>query len=170
MITPTLQCRKIDITDSVAAITALLHAAYAQHAAKGLCYWASHQSVEDTAVRFSTGHGFVGTLNGKIVATMTLRPPNPNTKVALFRNPETWSFCQFAVHPDLKGQGFGKQLHDFAADFAIANGCRYLALDTAQPAQALIEMYRSWGYVEVGTCDWRPHTNYLSILMQKQIA
>lgn len=53
--------------------------------------------------------------------------------------------------------------------FAIAHGCRYMALDTAQPAQALIEMYRSWGYVEMGTCDWRPHTNYLSILMKKPI-
>jgi hypothetical protein len=42
-----------------------------------------------------------------------------------------------------------------------------MALHTAQPAVALINMYRSWGYTQVGTCDWRPHTNYLSVLMSK---
>jgi hypothetical protein len=45
-----------------------------------------------------------------------------------------------------------------------------MALDTAQPAQALIDMYVAWGYTPVGTCDWRPRTNYLSVLMQKPIA
>lgn len=44
-----------------------------------------------------------------------------------------------------------------------------MALHTAQPAVALINMYRTWGYVQVGTCDWRPHTNYLSILMSKTV-
>jgi hypothetical protein len=28
---------------------------------------------------------------------------------------------------------------------------------------------RSWGYEEVGTCDWLPHTNYLSVLMRKAL-
>jgi len=32
------------------------------------------------------------------------------------------------------------------------------------------EMYRTWGYAQVGTCDWRPHTNFLSVLMTKPLA
>jgi GNAT superfamily N-acetyltransferase len=166
----TLHCRELEAGDDLAALTALLHAAYAPHAAKGLRYWASHQSVEDTAARLAQGHGLVGTVEGQIIATLTLRRPNPKSRVELFRDPDTWSFSQFAVHPDHKGKGYGKQLHDFAVAFAVARGCRRMALDTAQPAQALITMYASWGYTEVGSCDWRPRTNYLSIVMQKAVA
>src|SRR5512134_1299594 len=165
-----LHCREIEAADDLAALTALLHAAYTPHAAKGLRYWATHQSVEDTAARLALGHGLVGTVGGQIIATLTLRRPSPNAQVELFRDPATWSFSQFAVHPAHKGQGYGKQLHDFAVAFAAARGCRRMALDTAQPAQALIDMYSSWGYTEVGTCDWRPRTNYLSVLMQRSIA
>lgn len=165
-----LHCREIEADDDLAALTALLHAAYAPHAAKGLRYWASHQSVEDTAARLTRGHGLVGTIDGQIIATITLRRPSPNAQVELFRDPDTWSFCQFAVHPAHKGQGYGKELHDFALAFAAARGCRRMALDTAQPAQSLIDMYSSWGYTPVGTCDWRPRTNYTSVLMQKLIA
>ena len=164
-----LHCREIDATDDLVALTALLHAAYAPLAAKGLRYWATHQSVEDTASRLAAGHGLVGTVGSQLVATITLRPPRPDAKVPLFRDPDTWSFGQFAVHPDHKGRGYGRCLHDFAVAFASARGCRRMVLDTAQPARELIDMYRSWGYTEVGTCDWRPHTNYLSVLMQKPL-
>ena len=165
-----LHCREIEAADDLAALTALLHAAYAPHAAKGLRYWATHQSVEDTAARLALGHGLVGTVDGQIIATLTLRRPNPNAQVELFRDPDTWSFSQFAVHPDHKGQGYGRHLHDFAVAFAAARGCRRMALDTAQPAQELIDMYHAWGYTELGTCDWRPRTNYLSVLMQKPVS
>jgi GNAT superfamily N-acetyltransferase len=86
------------------------------------------------------------------------------------REPHTWSFGQFAVAPEHKGKGFGKQIHDFALGYAAAHGCTKMALHTAQPAAALIAMYQSWGYALVGTCDWRPHTNFLSVLMSKPLA
>ena len=44
-----------------------------------------------------------------------------------------------------------------------------MALDTAQPATALIAMYESWGYRVVGECDWRPVTNYTSVLMARDL-
>ena len=69
-----------------------------------------------------------------------------------------------------KGKGFGKQIHDSALGYAAAHGCTKMALHTAQPAAALIAMYQSWGYALVGTCDWRPHTNFLSVLMSKPLA
>jgi len=105
----------------------------------------------------------------ELVATITLSRPDPDSRVPLLRDPFTWSFGQFAVAPVHKGKGFGRQIHDAASEYAALQGGQVMALHTAEPAIELIEMYRSWGYVQVGTCDWRPHTNYLSVLMSKPL-
>ena len=42
-----------------------------------------------------------------------------------------------------------------------------MALDTAAPAEGLIKMYRRWGYEIVGTRDWRPFTNYESLVLAR---
>ena len=165
-----LTCREVSAIENIAALTVLIRSAYAPHAASGLRYWATHQSVEDTAKRLAAGHGFVAELNGVVVATVTLRQPEPESKVALLRETATWSFGQFAVAPEHKGKGFGKRIHDFALLYAAKHGCTKMAMHTAQPATALIAMYRSWGYELAGTCDWRPHTNYLSVLMSKRVS
>jgi GNAT superfamily N-acetyltransferase len=125
--------------------------------------------VEDTATRLARGIGFVGTLENEVVATITLSKPDPESKVVLLRDPDMWPFGQFAVAPSQKGKGFGKAIHDAALQHAFRAGCRVMALHTAQPATVLIEMYSSWGYAQVGTCDWRPHTNFLSVLMSKPL-
>lgn len=164
-----LNVRRISPTDDLHALTELIHAAYAPHASSGLRYWATHQSVADTEKRISRGVCFVGELEGKIVGTIALARPDPESKVELLRQPDTWSFGQFAVLPVHKGKGFGRQLHDAALREAATLGCRVMALHTAQPAAALIEMYESWGYSCVGTCDWRPHTNFLSVLMSRAV-
>jgi GNAT superfamily N-acetyltransferase len=164
-----LHVRRVSASDDLHALTELIHAAYAPHAASGLRYWATHQSVADTEKRIARGVCFVGELGGEIIATIALARPDPASKVELLREPYTWSFGQFAVAPFHKGRGFGKQLHDTALLEAATLGCQVMALHTAQPAVALINMYRSWGYIQVGTCDWRPHTNFLSILMSKAV-
>ena len=166
---PFLTCREVSANEDIAALTVLIRSAYAPHAASGLRYWATHQSAEDTAKRLASGHGFIAEFEGVVVATVTLRQPEPESKVALLREPTTWSFGQFAVAPEHKGKGFGKQIHDFALLYAANYGCTKMALHTAQPATALIAMYRSWGYEPAGTCDWRPHTNYVSVLMSKPL-
>jgi predicted N-acetyltransferase YhbS len=147
----------------------MIHAAYAPHAADGLRYWGTHQSVEDTRKRLASGQSFLATVGNSIVGTITLRPPQPESEVELYRAPDTWSFGQFAVSPDYKGCGIGKSLHDHASSCAAANGARVMALDTAAPATKLIDMYRAWGYEVCGQCDWRPHTNYLSTLMRRRL-
>ena len=43
-------------------------------------------------------------------------------------------------------------------------------LDTAAPATDLIDMYVRWGYTVIGECDWRPKTNYLSVVVSRPIA
>ncbi|HEY1067587.1 MAG TPA: GNAT family N-acetyltransferase [Pirellulales bacterium] len=162
--------RLLASTDDMARLTDLIHAAYAAHAAKGLRYWGTHQSVDDTLTRFASGQGLVAETDDGYVGTITIRPPQPDSPVELYRDPQTWTICQFAVAPGLKGQGLGRLLHDAAVEYAQRRGARTIGLDTAQPAAGLIAMYRAWGYEIAGECDWRPHTNYLSVLMRRSLA
>lgn len=161
--------RPIAAEDSLPLLTDLIHAAYAPHAARGLRYWGTHQTVEDTAKRFQSGQGFIAEVGGKILGTITLRGPQPQSPVALYRESNTWSFGQFAVRPSHQGQGVGLKLHDHALAFAVSHGARCIAIDTASTASALIAKYESWGYEVCGQCDWRPHTNYLSVLMSRPL-
>lgn len=165
-----LLVRPLKPDDDLIALTNLVRSAYAPHAENGLRFWGTHQSVQDTATRFATGEGFVAELDGQVVGTITLRPPQPESPVALYRIADVWSFCQFAVAPALKRRGVGLALHEHALVHAGSLGAKRMALDTATPATGLIRMYKSWGYEECGHCDWRPHTNYLSTLMVRSIA
>lgn len=160
--------------DDLERLTKLIHAAYAPHASRGLRYWGTHQTVEDTATRLASGHGLVAEIQGDYVGTVTVKPPQLESPIALYRQPNTWSIAQFAVAPSLKGKGLGKALHEAAVAYALCNGATTMALDTAIPAKGLIAMYLAWGYEVVGEHDW-PQTNYLSLLMSlplqpKQIA
>ena len=164
-----LAIRPVEPDDDLVGLTELVRAAYAPHSESGLRFWGTHQSVADTSKRLASGQGFVALVNGKMVGTITVRPPQENSPVALLRMPDVWSFCQFAVHPKQKGLGVGRALHEFALRHAASQGAKRMALDTAAPATGLIRMYRSWGYEECGNCDWRPHTNYLSTLMVRPV-
>ena len=55
-------------------------------------------------------------------------------------------------------------------ELAAQRGAQTMALDTAAPATRLISLYESWGYRIVGSADWRPKTNYESVLMARPIA
>jgi hypothetical protein len=48
-------------------------------------------------------------------------------------------------------------------------GGRVIAFDTAAPATKLINLYKRWGYQEVGNVDWRPFTNYLSVVLMRPV-
>lgn len=167
---PAATIRCLSPQDDLIALTDLVHAAYAHRAAANLRYWATHQTVEDTAGRYAKGQGLIAELEGKIVGTLTVRPHQPNSEVPLFRDPGTWTLSQFGVLPELQGHGIGRQLHGAALAYAQKHGGQIMALDTAAPATDLIEMYLKWGYKLVGECDWRPHTNYLSVLMSRSIS
>lgn len=164
------EIRLIAPTDSMEELTRLIHAAYAPHAQGGLRFWATHQSVEDTRRRFAAGQGLIAVLEHTPVGTLTLRPPQPGAPLALFRDPGVWTIGQFAVAPAFKGRGLGRLLHEEAVRRAILGGGHTLALDTAEPATALIRKYQEWGYRVVGHCDWRPNTNYPSVVMALPLA
>ena len=164
-----LAIRPVEAGDDLVRLTELVHAAYAPHASNALRFWGTHQSVADTATRLASGQGFLALADGEMAGTITVRPPQPDSPVPLFRMADVWSFCQFAVDPRFKGLGVGTALHEWALRHAAAHGAKRMALDTAAPATGLIRMYASWGYAECGSCDWRPHTNYLSTLMVRPV-
>ncbi len=115
------------------------------------------------------GMGLVMLEGDDYVGTATLRRPQPQSAVALYRDPQVWSLSQFCIAPSAKGKGYGKLLHTHLLNVARQAGATTLALDTAQPATALIAMYESWGYRMVGECDWRPFTNYPSVVMAQPL-
>jgi GNAT superfamily N-acetyltransferase len=161
----TFTIRPVEPEDDLGRITELIHAAYALHAARGLRYWATYQSQADTAERFASGSGLVAVDGRDYVGTITVRPPRPDSPVALYRQPDVWTVEQFCVAPAWQGSGLGRALHDQAVSIARRAGASCLALDTASAAHALIAMYERWGYQVVGKCDWRPNTNYVSVVM-----
>lgn len=159
--------RAISPVDDLVALTALIHAAYAPQATRGLRYWGTHQTADDTRKRIQQGFGFVALNGDRYVGTITVRPPHSSSQVEIYRDPYTWVLGQFAVHPDMKGLGLGLRLHDHATAFARSRGANRMALDTAAPATGLIAMYQRWGYKVAGEADWRPHTNYVSVVMRR---
>ena len=165
-----LTIRPIAHDDDLITLTALIHAAYAPHAEKGLRYWGTHQKVQDTAQRLASGQGFIAESKGEMLGTVLVRSPQPDSPVALYQDITTWTICQLAVAPQFKGYGIGRALHDAALAHVAAHGGTSTALDTAAPALGLITLYRAWGYEIVGEHDWRPHTNYLSVLMRRTLS
>lgn len=155
--------------DDIVAITELIHAAYAQYTKAGLRYWGTHQTSEDTKKRFKYGIGVVMLQQDEYIGTLTIRPPQAESKVQLYRQQDVWSLSQFCISPKYQGLGYGKILHSYAISIAAKEGASFIALDTAASVSALISMYQTWDYEIVGSCDWRPQTNYESVLMQKPI-
>jgi len=154
--------------DSIIAITALLHAAYRPLAEQGLRFLASHQSEDVTRERLGSGFPLVGLLAGEIVATLTRYGPTPDSPCEWFRRPAVNSLGQFAVRPDLQGQGIGRRLFDLATERARESGCRLLVLDTAEGATHLRGWYVRLGFRVVDIVQWDV-TNYRSVVMIKQL-
>ncbi len=90
-------------------------------------------------------------------------PPPP-----LYTTPGTAILSQLAVHPDCRGLGLGERLIDAAEAWASDQGFARLALDTAEPAEALRRRYERRGYVAVGRVQWMGKT-YVSVLMTKPL-
>ena len=154
--------------DDLVALTELLHTAYRPLAEMGLYFLATHQAPEVTAQRIAKGTCFVAELEGRFVGTITVLPSRVDNSLPLYREPGLFHFGQFGVHPDFKGRGLGRRLHAAIIEHARTHGGKIMALDTAAPAQHLIEMYVRWGYREAGRTKW-PEVNYASVLMTREI-
>lgn len=166
-----IDIRRLRDTDSIPAITALLHAAYAPLAAMGLRYTATHQDDDTTLRRLTRGFPFVGELDGDLVATVTLYPTEsaPGACCPWYAEPGVFSFGQFAVRPDFQKQGVGGSLIRMLETEALARGATELALDTAEPAAHLRAWYEKIGFRFIEFADWST-TNYRSVILSKSLS
>ncbi len=154
--------------DSVADLTRLLHRAYSGHAAEGRVFFASYQSVQDTAHRLGRGECWVALQGSELVGTVTVAAP--------YAAPEGYpagagsgSFWQLAVDPSHRGTGLGQRLLVLAEERIAALGFSQVVIDTSAEAVDLVGWYRRRGYVPVGSWRWRV-TNYDSVVLLKELA
>jgi uncharacterized damage-inducible protein DinB/GNAT superfamily N-acetyltransferase len=169
-----IEIRPLAARDSFDALTRLLHQAYADLASAGMNFTAATQAVEHTRRRAAEGQCFVAEHDGAIVGTVTVGGPYADGEapwaadVPWFRDRDTAHFHQFAVHPELQGQGLGRRLVATCERWALQHGYKRMALDTAEPAADLRALYARLGYVDVGQVQWEDK-HYRSIVMQKAL-
>jgi GNAT superfamily N-acetyltransferase len=155
--------------DSIPEITRLLHEAYAPLAAMNLWFTATHQDDTVTRSRLTRGLSWVAELDGEIAATVSLYPTASETGACeWYRQPGVWHFGQFAVKPELQGEGLGSRLIGMLETEASSRGATELALDTAEGALHLIRWYEKRGFRFVQFADWSS-TNYRSVVMSKTL-
>lgn len=161
--------------DSIEALTALLHRAYAPLAAMGLNFTAVDQSVEATRQRVASGHCIVAEVEGRIVGTVTVcEAYDPNgdpwaRTTPWFYRHDVAHLHQLAVDPPVQGQGLGARLIDAGEQWARDGGCAVMLLDTAAPARQLRQRYARLGYRDVDEVQWTGK-RYRSVLMAKALA
>jgi GNAT superfamily N-acetyltransferase len=161
--------------DDAQALTALLHRAYARLGAMGLNFTAVDQTVDVTLKRIAQGECFVAEREGVVCATITVcKPFEPSTQpwaadAPCFFEPRTAHFHQLAVDPSAQGEQLGDRLVAHTEAWALEQGFRHMACDTAVPAGHLRARYARLGYKEVGELQWRGKT-YRSVLLEKVLS
>lgn len=160
--------RPLSPSDSLLELTGLLHRAYARLGAMGLNYTAVDQTVDVTRERVSAGQCFVADWSGKLAGTIVVQSVMAQSKCDYFLRPDVAVANQFAVEPALQGRGLGRALLDAAGTWAASRGFRFLAVDTAEPARHLIEMYRRLAYHQVAFVQWSGK-RYRSVVLSKQL-
>jgi GNAT superfamily N-acetyltransferase len=161
--------------DSLDAITALLHRAYAPLAAMGLNYTAVDQSVKTTAWRLAAGHGLVAEHGGALVGTVVVQGPCSEADTPGVRHCPWYlrrdmaHLHQLGVEPSAQGRGIGTALIAACEAWARDQGFRAIALDTAMPAAHLRRRYAAHGYADVGSVQW-DGKRYRTVIMAKALA
>ena len=164
-----LQIRPLAAADSLIELTALIHRAYARLAAMGLQHTAVDQPPEVTAGRISGGVCFVATLAGRIVGTIVAHPTYAQNACAYFTRAGVATAHQLAIEPSHQGLGIGRALLQRAEQWAREHGYRELALDTAERAAHLVQLYTRRGYRHVGWVTW-PGKDFRCAVLSKPLA
>jgi GNAT superfamily N-acetyltransferase len=158
--------RPIEPSDSLQELTDLLHRAYASLGRMGLNYTAVDQPLETTARRISRGQCFVAAEGARLIGTIVVEPPNPDSPCEYLAVEGVASAHQLAVAPENQGSGLGASLLKRAEAWARDRGFRELAIDTAEPAEHLRSFYERLGYRHVGFVQWQGKV-YRSVVMSK---
>lgn len=169
---PGVVVRRVVPADSFAAITALLHRAYAKQIAQGMKPLAGRQSEEVTRERATNSECWVATITEgdkeRIAGVILLDEHELATMPPLFRQPTVSHFAQFGVDPLVQGRGIGRLLLDTVERRAREKGATQLALSMAEPDTDLADFYAKRGYRFVEFWQW-PYTNYRSCILSKAL-
>ena len=165
---PPLVLRLLGPGDDVAALTVLIHRAYARLGEMGLNYTAIDQDEETTRRRASRGACVVAEVEGRVVGTVAVQGPHPGSESAWHRRADACVLGQLAVEPALQGRGIGSALMDEAERRARESGAAWAVGDTAKPATHLITMYEARGYRIVDEVQW-PGKTYRSVVLAKPL-
>ncbi len=168
-VTGELIVRAFGPTDSIPAMTGLLHAAYARLGAMGFNYTAVDQSEDVTRKRNSRGDCLVAIESGVLVGTIMYHRPGRSKGCRCYERPDVATIGQFGVIPDRQGGGIGTRLLRAAEQMAVANGAAELALDTSEGADHLIAWYEREGFRFVEHAQWEGKT-YRSVIMSKRLS
>jgi GNAT superfamily N-acetyltransferase len=163
-----LLLRLFEESDSIDELTLLLHRAYASLGKMGLNYTAVDQTPQVTAKRIRDGNCFVVTAEARLVGTIVAQPLYAQNDCEYFTRGGVATAHQFAVHPEHQGLGIGRMLLARAEQWDAESGFTELAMDTAEQATHLIELYTRLGYRHVGWVQWQGKV-YRSVVLSKQL-
>jgi GNAT superfamily N-acetyltransferase len=165
----TLEIRSLGPDDCLGELTALLHRAYARLGAMGLNYTAVDQTPAETARRIGDGTCYVATVEGELAGTILLRGTYAENDCTYFTRPGVACAHQFAVDPARQGLGIGRALLRRGEAWARDQGFAELAMDTAEQATHLLDLYTRLGWSDVGRVQW-PGKVYRSVVLSKPLA
>ena len=163
-----LNIRPLLPSDSIVQITQLLHRAYAKLGSLGLNYTAVDQTPEVTSSRIAGGQCYVAEWFGALAGTIVVKPTYDANDCEYFTKPGVAAVHQFGVDPSLQRNGIGRALLARSEQWALEQGSRELAMDTAEQAQHLISLYTQLGYRHVGFVQW-PGKVYRSVVLSKAV-
>lgn len=146
----------------VTQIRTLVNEAYKELGDMGLNYTATYQDDAETRERMAQGRTFVLVSGKEIVGTILFYEKN------YFTEKKSAYLGQFAISPDLKRQGLGSIIMDFCEQLANDEKYEAIQLDTAKPAEHLVEWYKKRGYKIVGEMHWEGKT-YDSYIFEKTL-
>jgi GNAT superfamily N-acetyltransferase len=170
MISPqAISIRPLGAGDSIEELTALLHRAYAALGEMGLNYTAIDQTPEVTRSRMTGGLCLVATdAGGRVVGTAMFYRHGRSGDTPWFDRPDVAKCGQFGVDLPFQKRGVGAQLMQAVEDLARAGGAKELALDTAEPAQHLIDWYSRRGYRFIEYAQWEGKC-YRTVILSKTL-
>ena len=154
--------------DDVVPVTKILNKSYAQLADLGFRYVATWQGDEVTRSRLESGFSYLAFKANHVVGTITLREPPNVSGCCWYDRGDVASFGQFGVDPAHQNEGVGTLLIETVEAKASEMGIPNMALDTAEGAHHLIQLYEAKGYKFSGYADW-DKTNYRSVILNKSI-
>jgi ribosomal protein S18 acetylase RimI-like enzyme len=140
-------------TDDVAAIEALVEAAYFPYVAR--IGRAPAPVGADYAQLVAAGEVWVGSSDGRVVGVLVIRPAG-----------ETLELENVAVEPADQGRGYGRELIAFAERRALELGLESVSLYTNEAMVENLRLYPRLGYEET---DRRLEDGYRRVFFRKSL-